>query len=477
MQSQVLNYSTAKKDDGTFRLDAEHYQEKYLLNQNKLLKFGAVPLHSMISRPVMTGHTPSMKIDAYYGDDVAFVKTVNLREFRITGEFSHRLSQKGNEVIKRSVLQKGDLIMTIIGATYKIVGRSALVRSEDLPANINQNIALIRLKKAYSPEFLSAYLNSDIGKLATWYLSRQTEQVNLNCREVEKILVPKVSKEFSLTIENTYKKAVLSEHGSRSAFLKAENLLLTEIGLNDWQPKHQLSFVKNYSDTEAAERIDAEYYQPKYEEIIKAIQSYSGGWDTLGNLVTVKKCVEVGSGEYLDEGIPFVRVSNLSPFEITEEKYVSEKLYQEIKQHQPKKGEILFSKDATPGIAYYLNEAPQKMIPSSAVLRLNNESDIVNNEYLTLVLNSILTKEQVNRDVGGSVILHWRPDQVKGTVIPILPESKQIEIQQKVTESFNLRKQSKQLLECAKLAVEIAIEKDEQAAVKWLKNETKEMQI
>lgn len=33
------------------------------------------------------------------------------------------------------------------------------------------------------------------------------------------------------------------------------------------------------------------------------------------------------------------------------------------------------------------------------------------------------------------------------------------------------------LLECSKRAVEIAIEQDEQAAIDWLENETKEMQI
>ena len=190
----------------------------------------------------------------------------------------------------------------------------------------------------------------------------------------------------------------------------------------------------------------------------------------MGNLAILKKCVEVGSKEYVERGIPFVRVSNLSPFEITQEKYISEELYAEITEHQPKQGEILFSKDATPGIAYYLRETPEKMIPSSGILRLKSKADKIGNEYLTLVLNSILTQEQVNRDVGGSVILHWRPDQVAGTVIPILSQDKQAEIEQKVTESFNLRNRAKELLECAKRAVEIAVEQDEQTAIDWLES-------
>ena len=110
------------------------------------------------------------------------------------------------------------------------------------------------------------------------------------------------------------------------------------------------------------------------------------------------------------------------------------------------------------------------MIPAGGILRLKSKTDRINNEYLTLVLNSILTQEQVNRDVGGSVILHWRPDQVAGTVIPILSKEKQTEIQEKILESFTLRKRAKDLLECAKRAVEIAIEQDEQAAIEWLES-------
>ena len=88
-----------------------------------------------------------------------------------------------------------------------------------------------------------------------------------------------------------------------------------------------------------AERIDADYFQPKYGDIISAIKCYPGGWNTFENLVTFKKCVE--SGAYLDAGVPFVR-SKIRL--ITEEKYIQE-LYTDIEEYQPKQGEILLSKD------------------------------------------------------------------------------------------------------------------------------------
>ena len=97
-------------------------------------------------------------------------------------------------------------------------------------------------------------------------------------------------------IESIFKKANYLRLKSEQRYEKARTLLLSELCLTNWQPKHRLWFIKNYSDPQQAERIDAEYFQPKYEDIVKSIKSYAGAWDMLGDLVTVKKCVEVGKG-------------------------------------------------------------------------------------------------------------------------------------------------------------------------------------
>ena len=250
---------------------------------------------------------------------------------------------------------------------------------------------------------------------------------------------------------------------------EANSALMSEIGLGNRQSRHQLTFVRSYSEVTAVSRVDSEYFQPKYDEIVDAVKNYSGGWDRLENLVSIRKCVEVGRAEYMNEGIPFIRVSNLSRFGISEEKYISEELYQKLRMHQPKKGEILYTKDGTPGIAYYLNEEPQRMIPSSGVLRLKLTTDRISGNCLTVILNSFLVREQVNRDVGGSIILHWRPDQVEGVVVPILSESIQQVIEKKASESFNLRARSESLLKSSMNAVEIAVVENEKAAMESLR--------
>ena len=54
--------------------------------------------------------------------------------------------------------------------------------------------------------------------------------------------------------------------------------------------------------------------------------------------------------------------------------------------------------------------------------------------------------------------------------IPVLDDAIQEEIAAKVQESFALQKQAKQLLEHAKQAVEMAIERGEELALEWLKD-------
>jgi len=455
-----------------FRIDAEYYREEILNHLNVLVQHNKDRLENLVDF-VIGPFGSTVTVDQYVEkSDYRYVRNKDINNFLIKDDELALIPKDVFVSLPKYHIKENDLLITVVGT----LGKVAIAKGRDTKSIFSCKSTIIRTKNI-NPFYLLTYLNTSTGNLFSLRGKRGAIQEGLNLPDLKEIQVFIPSTQFQELIESTVKQSFKDTEESKNLFEAAKNALLSELGIANWQPKHQLTFVKNYSDTEQAERIDAEYYQPKYEEIVKAIQNYSGGWDTLVNLVTVKKCVEVGSGEYREEGIPFVRVSNISPFELTEEKYISEKLYQKIKQHQPNKGEILFSKDASPGTAYYLNESPQKMIPSGGILRLKNKSGKINNEYLTLVLNSILTKEQVNRDVGGSVILHWRPDQVKETAIPILSEAKQAQIQQKVTESFNLRKQSKHLLGCSKRAVEMAIEQDEQTAINWLEDETKKIQI
>ncbi|PIW35130.1 MAG: hypothetical protein COW25_00975 [Candidatus Nealsonbacteria bacterium CG15_BIG_FIL_POST_REV_8_21_14_020_37_12] len=96
-------------------------------------------------------------------------------------------------------------------------------------------------------------------------------------------------------------------------------------------------------------------------------------------------------------------------------------------------------------------------IIAGGILRLKVKNDI-NSEYLTLCINSIIGRMQAERDSGGSVIAHWKPEQIKNILIPILPKQTQQKIADLVQKSHEARKKAKELLEEAKQKVEELME-------------------
>ncbi len=92
--------------------------------------------------------------------------------------------------------------------------------------------------------------------------------------QIKNILVFLASKNFQATITDLYIKSIKFLTDSERLYAQAEQLLLSELNLLNWKPKHQSSFVKNYSDTISSSRIDAEYYQPMYDEIIDRFNNY-----------------------------------------------------------------------------------------------------------------------------------------------------------------------------------------------------------
>lgn len=269
--------------EGATRLDAEHYQKEYITLRSRLVLIDSVPLLNLISSNVVTGHTPSMKKESFYGGNINFIKTDNLRENQIIQDFNHSLTDTGNKQILRSSLKEKDVIVTIIGATFDIIGRACLITKEILPANINQNIALIRVNEKIFPEYLNIYLNTKFGRKYLYYLSRQTEQVNLCCREFEQLLVPLFSMNFQSQIKELLENANKLFTKSKTFYSQAEALFLKELSINDIDLSQESCYMINSVDTITAKRIDAEYYQPKYENIINTIKKYPGGFSLVKN--------------------------------------------------------------------------------------------------------------------------------------------------------------------------------------------------
>ena len=104
-------------------------------------------------------------------------------------------------------------------------------------------------------------------------------------------------------------------------------------------------------------------------------------------------------------------------------------------------------------LAEYFLKEPIEGIIASGIMRLKVKDDI-DPEYLALCINSIVGQMLIERDSGGSIIAHWKPEQIKRLQIPIFSKSTQQKIADLVRQSHEARKKAKELLEQAKQRVE-----------------------
>jgi len=96
---------------------------------------------------------------------------------------------------------------------------------------------------------------------------------------VNEIKIPILPQSFQLQIEKIVKSAYEKQTQSKQLYKEAEELFLQELNLVDYKTEHTLTFNTFKKEIDKAERIDAEYYQPRYEEIIDKIEKYNAGFD------------------------------------------------------------------------------------------------------------------------------------------------------------------------------------------------------
>ena len=452
---RVLQYSSLKNEiDKTFRLDAEHYRKKYQISISKLSNLTTKRLGSLLSIPVCTGHTPSMQNDSFYGGSVKFIKTDNVRENKITDFFTDYLSDKGASELKKSNLISGDVITTIIGATYDIVGRTAMVTDELLPANINQNIALIRCNSnKINPYFLNCYLNTYIGRAMLHYHSRQTEQVNLNCREVERVLVPIFNNEFQKSIEELYKKSEKIILDSKIAYQTAQNLLLEHLGLKDFNPPVKKVSIKSFADSFGTSgRLDAEFYQEKYESYLKKIQAYPNGCELIR---TACKLKDTNYTPKDNQTYRYIELSNIgNSGEITGTSLDSGC---NLPRRKVSKNDVIVSSiEGSLASCAIVSEQYHHALCSTGFYVVSSEK--INSETLLMLFKSEPIQQLLKQGCSGTILTAINKDEFLNIPLPLVDANIQTQIADLIRQSDRLRQESQALLEEAKRKVEQAIE-------------------
>ena len=350
--------------------------------------------------------------------------------------------------------------------SFEWVGRTGIYyQNDDIQRTFASYLVRLNPKDSILPEYLCAYLNCKYGEWDVKRRARQSiNQTNVNPEEVKEIEIPILDIDLQQKIQCCFTQANSLRILSQKTYSEAELISHNELGINSIAVTDVNVSQKRFSDFINSGRLDAEYYQPKYDDLFSRLSKFET--KRLGDIVQIRKSIEPGSEAYQNQGIPFIRVSNLSKFGFSDtEIHLSPDEYGDV--IRPKQNTILLSKDGSVGIAYKV-EQDMDVITSGAILHLTITDNEFMPDYLTLALNSVIVGMQAERDAGGSIIQHWKPSEIENVIIPKLSQEIQQEITNKVKESFALRRESKRLLDLAKTAVETAIEQGENAALRLL---------
>lgn len=473
MLSEVL------KDNENKRIDSDYFKKQFLTF------FDNVPHLRPLGDFVEDGYRVVYENTEVLDEQIAkennypvFLQATDINTPFIDRNNLHYVSEAEWIRYPKGRIKKGEILIEVKGKIEKVA-----IVPDDFPEKtlVSGSLYKMTVNKKISKHVLLCYL---ISKYGVAFKDRYKTNLLISFvskSDLYRIPIPNFSIEFQNKIDVAFTRIIACQKQTKTLYVEAENMLLEELGLNGAdggvieKSYYDISTYGNDGSTPCVTiksfpnivnngRLDAEYYQPKYDNLFIQLNKFET--KRLGNIVQIRKSIEPGSEAYQNQGIPFMRVANLSKFGFSDtDIHLSPDEYGDV--IRPKQNTILLSKDGSVGIAYKV-EQDTDVITSGAILHLTITDNEFMPDYLTLVLNSVIVGMQAERDAGGSIIQHWKPSEIENVIIPKLSQEIQQEITNKVRESFALRKESHRLLDLAKIAVETAIEKGENVAMKLL---------
>ena len=435
------------------RLDAEYYQLYYLAFDNKMKSISFKYLKE-ISERISRGKQPEY---VEYGNIFAFTSEQIRNDFvaRDSARFTNQIFYEKN--IKAHA-KYNDVLLNSTGRGT--LGRVNFYYLKD-KAVVDGHITIIRTKEdIINPIFLNVFLKTIYGQ---YQIERaytgSSGQIEIYPDQIKefKIYIPPLS--IQDDISDFIKKAINLKLESEKFYSKAEQILLEELGLKDLDLKDDLFYTTTLKEIKDNNRMDAEYYIPKYEELIAHIRNYKNDYcgllDIAQNITTNYDPLKEG------ECFRYIELSNIqASIGIIEN---ARKLRTEDAplraKRKLKKGDVIVS-----SIKGSLDKTAMVVSDFSGAFASNGffqfRAKSVNPAYLTLLIKSDIVYLQLFKEASGAILSAVPKESLKNIIIPKLDKNIQEEISKLVQNAHEKYHKSKLLLEQAKHKVEEMIEKE-----------------
>lgn len=254
---------------------------------------------------ITKGTTPSNIGAEFTEKGIKYIRSEMLTSAKyISDEGLLYISEETHKKLKRSQLKPGDILFSMAGV---YLGKTAILRECDTPANTNQAVALIRIiDEKCNREYVYYYLNLPEVVKSVNSITGQSAQPNINLKQIGniQIMLPERSvQDAVVTILSTYDSLIANNQTQIKLLEEAAQRLYKEWFVDLRFPGHET--------TPIVDGVPEGWTSMAMNDIAEYINGYAfkpSDWGTKGKPII--KIKEMGSGITTDtprnrgEGIP-----------------------------------------------------------------------------------------------------------------------------------------------------------------------------
>ena len=237
MQVSIVNFQNLNHE---FRIDAEYYRKEILNCLSGLEQHNKDNLDNLVDF-IIGPFGSTVTVDQYVDkSEYRYIRNKDINDFLIKDNEPALIPNDVYDNLPKYHIREKDLLITVVGT----LGKVAIATNKDTKSIFSCKSTIIRAK-SINPFYLLAYLNSNTGRLFSLRGKRGAIQEGLNLSDLKEIQIFIPSNKFQTFIEVIIKKSFASTEKTKKLYINAQTLLLSELGLTNWQPKHQWHSFKS----------------------------------------------------------------------------------------------------------------------------------------------------------------------------------------------------------------------------------------
>lgn len=376
----------------------------------------------------------------------------------IPQKYCHILSPDEFEKLR---LKRGDVLIIRTNGNPNLVGQAAVVLEDTEFAFASYLFRVVPNNKINS-ETLVAYLNCKYGRYEIDKNSMKGNQTNFSPAKFKDIAIPKFGRPFQIAIQKLFGDAYTLRNNANRIYARAKTVLNVAMGISTTHV-NEVSVKSLSASFKKTGRLDAEYYQPKYEKYVKVLNTR----DTVFSLCKMhdENFEPIGREHY-----PYIELANVgTEGEIANVETILGNELPTRARRKVKAGQVIISSiEGSLQSCALIQPEYEGALCSTGFYVLS--SDFINPETLLVLFKSEPIQALMKQRCSGTILTGITKDEFLSMPFPKIADEAQEQIASMVRQAFSLRRRSEQLLDYAKQAVELAIEQGEDVAVAWLKD-------